>query len=653
MGWLVAAVATAIALAPSSALADNDSFTVDSVGDGADVAADNSCDADAGIAEVCTLRAAIQESNDGDPALDGDSILFHANFNGEVANDTIDLGSALPSLNERGTIACLASLTNQPCAGIDSPPAGQAAFVVGGSDVSISGVSVTNALIGVNVIPAAPSDEFSLYGSWIGLKLDGSAGSNATGVFLDPNMSMARIGQLAGNRNVFGNNTNAALKLFGADDNTIVSNFFGVEADGATQAANAIDIAISGNSVGPVPATGNVIGGALSDAEEQSAACDGPCNVISGAGDGINLAAPLAGDIPADSTDIIGNHIGLDQTGIAAVENSDDGIDAGAADTEVQQNAITGGTTGFTGGSQDEIVELVENKIGTNSLGTASLDPPTDFGIQVVSGTTDDGAQVDLNRISMVTGTAVELTGEEGDILDTRIGIGAGGQSLPGPPVGISVKNGSDGNRIRGNDIGDANNVGIELVNSDNNSLTGNDLIANGPGAFGGNGIEIYGASGADDNEIGDDTADNANVISGVDGAPIEIFGDGNDGHVIGRNSGSGNGEMFADLGVAGFGNDAAGPNNGILAPVVKSARRGKDKVKGTGTPGATVIVYRALGGAPTGLSKYLGEAVVGAGGGWKLNPAGKLKTNWRVSANQTVDPDGSSEFAKAKRVKP
>jgi hypothetical protein len=253
-------------------------------------------------------------------------------------------------------------------------------------------------------------------------------------------------------------------------------------------------------------------------------------------------------------------------------------------------------------------------------------------------------------------GTGVEITGEFGDVIDTRIGIGAGGEVLPGPDVGISSNGGGaeEGNRIRGNQIGDANNAAIEIANSNGNSLTANSVVANTAGAIPGRGILIYGAAGASENEIGDDTAANANVISGVGGAPIEILSDGSDGNTIGRNGGSSNGELFIDLGGAGFGNDAAGPNNGIQAPTVGKAQRGKDRVKGTGVPDATIRVYRSAGpsaSSPTGLLKFLGQTFVGPNGGWKLNPAGKLKRNWRVSASQTVVGDGSSEFAPAKKV--
>jgi hypothetical protein len=157
-------------------------------------------------------------------------------------------------------------------------------------------------------------------------------------------------------------------------------------------------------------------------------------------------------------------------------------------------------------------------------------------------------------------------------------------------------------------------------------------------------------------NAIGS-VASSANTISNVAGNPILITADAADQNSIGVNFGTGNGSLYADLGDDGFGNVAVtGPNNGIQAPAVGKARRAKDRVTGSGIPGATVRVYRsagAVGASPTGLLKFLGEKIVGAGGGWKLNPAGRLKKSWRVSANQTSTIGDSSEFALAKRVRP
>jgi parallel beta-helix repeat protein len=656
LGVLVAALAS---LTPP-AFADTEIFSVGSVGDAADVAADNVCDADAGAPVECTFRAAIMEANDSDPITDVDSIVFPTSpFNGEIA-DTIDVGaSGLPAITDPLNVTASCGLVDKPCAGIDSPPPGPAVITVSSPDVQIANISVTNGNTGISVVGGAPLTGFKLFGTWVGVKLDGTAGANATGVVLDPNVSGAQVGSTAGNKNVIANSSNTGVAIIGGDDNTIQSSLFGVLADGATQAANGQNIAIAGNSTGPVQATGNVIGGALSPAEAATPACDGTCNVISGAapGDGINLSGPIAGEIPAKDTVIRNNHIGLDETGTAALENANDGVKTGdftGTGTLIQGNAITGGVSAVEAGTaQDGAIEVDGNRIGTNSAGTATLDQPT-YGI--VTSPAPSGATVTGNRIS-VSFLAISHSGDGGIITDNVIGLGVNGEELTGAPIRLQGGT-AEGSVVDSNVVANAFFSGIDIDGSDNNTITGNKLGV-GAGNANGRGITInpFFAQRSTGNVIGGDTAGDENVISNSLFEAIKISDDEQDDNQVLRNRGSGDGGYFLDLTPPdGIGNDVNGPNGGILAPTVKSARRGADRVKGTGVPGTTVRVYRAHGFSddqPNGLLKFLGEKTVGAGGTWKLNPAGKLKKGWLVSANQTSSSDGSSEFARAKEVKP
>ncbi len=134
-GTLWGALATALAaLAIGAAPAAATDFPVDSTGEGVDVSTDGICDADAGIGVACTLRAALQESN---ATATADTITFQTSpFNGEVANDTIDLASALPPISQPVTIAC--QVSTAPCAGVDSPGGvGDNVFTVNADNVTI------------------------------------------------------------------------------------------------------------------------------------------------------------------------------------------------------------------------------------------------------------------------------------------------------------------------------------------------------------------------------------------------------------------------------------------------------------------------------------------------------------------------------------
>ena len=279
-GTLWGALATALAaLAIGAAPAAATDFPVDSTGEGVDVSTDGICDADAGIGVACTLRAALQESN---ATVTADTITFQTSpFNGELANDTIDLASALPPISQPVTIAC--QVSTAPCAGVDSPGGvGDNVFTVNADNVTIRDVAITNALTGISVFEPTASGTitgFSLKDAWIGVKLDGAtAGPFNTGLFMDGSVQGATIGgpnTTAGlpDRNVIANNNVSGLLIQGGDEATIQGNYFGVRPDGSTQAANAVNIRI-GAKTNPDPddaATGNNIGGGLSLAQQNSA----------------------------------------------------------------------------------------------------------------------------------------------------------------------------------------------------------------------------------------------------------------------------------------------------------------------------------------------------------------------------------------------
>jgi CSLREA domain-containing protein len=639
------------------AFADEETFFVNTPVDASDSVADGSCDADGSAGEpfVCTLRAAIQEANDADTGTDADSILFDdAVFDGQLA-DTIDLGSALPTIND-DRLSISGTCSGGPCAGIDSPGAGQNALTVSASNVSISRVSVTNAQSGIIVTGASAINEFKLFSSWVGIKLDGNAGSNVTGVFLDEDAQGAQLGDSAdlSRRNVFGNNFSSGLRIFGADLTTVATNYFGVRADGATAAGNGENIRVEASGALDVP-TDTQIGGALTPAEESSAACDGPCNVIANAGvNGVSLFG-------AEDATVAGNHVGLTAPGTAVAGNitgvKTSNSTPGAA---VRGNRINGGTFGITTESGAANAAIEDNRIGLDAAGTAMLTPPIQAGLNLTSSQAEPVTAA-RNEIAMEAGgVPIAVDGDGAQVEDNRIGVGAGGQELSGGDTGIYLVAGVQGNNVTGNVIDNNTTSAIRLEGSAGNTLTGNRIGVGGntstpAGIVVGPGF----SSSSTGNAIGGTTAALENSINNTENA-ISIASDGQDANTILRNRGTGNSSLFAELNpFPGFGNDpATGPNNGIQAPTVTKAQVRKDKVKGTGVPGAIVRVYRssATGGSPPGLVenlvKYLGQATVGPSGGWKLNPAGKLKRNWRVSANQTEPDDDSSEFAFAKKAK-
>src|SRR5687767_6481601 len=124
------------ALSPSVLPAVN--LTVNTLGDAADVTLDGDCDTDAGTAgSQCTLRAAIQETNDipGD-----DAISFSL-----PPNSTITLDNALDAINGNLDISGPGAnlLTVQRSASVATPQF-RIFAINSGTTVTVSGLTVTN-----------------------------------------------------------------------------------------------------------------------------------------------------------------------------------------------------------------------------------------------------------------------------------------------------------------------------------------------------------------------------------------------------------------------------------------------------------------------------------------------------------------------------
>lgn len=410
-------------LAPAAALAEN--YVVNDIGDEADVAVGSGgCDADAGAPVKCTLRAAIQESNASTSA--DDTITFAALFNGEVA-DTISAGAGFPAITDKVTIdgdaggaggqcTTAAAGVKGPCAGVARTVAGSVLVVENTDDVTIEGLALTNATgpgaAAINVLNSSAS--FDARDNWLGVKLDGSAGANEKGVFLDPDSNGATIGgTAAADRNVFANNAFEGLDVEGADNADVLGNYFGVKPDGATQAANGKDIEITDTVA--FEATGNEVGATISGA---AAPCDGACNVISGATfAGVDLQGNGGNEEPASGpTTIHGNYIGLGAAGSAVIANGTYGIYSGAAKAVTIGGEENGNANYFAGGGtgiyhQDgEELAVLGNVFGSATTG-GEITPPG-LGVFVyclnLGGAGADPVIVEDNVFEMAGGTGVE-----------------------------------------------------------------------------------------------------------------------------------------------------------------------------------------------------------------------------------------------------
>lgn len=638
-GAFAAALVVAGCALIAAPVAGAEQITVNSILDKADAAPGVGC---LPAGEECTLRAAIETANGLEFE---DEIVFDEEvFDGGI-DGTIDLGASLPAISEPVFISgdCIpAGGSLRPCVGIDGPDAANPALIVNHTDfVTVEGVAVTGAQTGIRVIS---SEFFKIAGSWLGVKLDGSPGGNGTGIFFDPESNNGRVGgEGPGAGNVFANNTGEGLDVLGADNARIRGNYFGVKPDGVTAAANGEDVEVTSSE--EFEATGTAIGTRVTfESSATSPECDGGCNVISGAGStGIDLEGDGGLEFPAASTTILGNYIGLNAVGTAAVPNASVGIRVGQAARTViggpkvgEANRINGGGAAVLAGPAAEDLVIRGNRIGVNAAGTGALAPPEE-GI-VVNSQEFSSAALE----ALIAGNEIRM---EGGVAISQQGFGAriSGNEISGAETGIRTFqfSGEHGNLIEGNSIEDAEVNGI-LVENGFNEILGNEISGAGGAA-----IRIQGSVPFDvtENLVGGDAAMDENVIAGSGGDAIEIVNVEETENEVARNRGFANGGSFIDLVPAGL--QAKGPNGGIEPPTFSTAT--STGVSGGGAEeGARVRVFRKQSGEAGELGSFLGEAVADAGGNWQLSYGGAIPGGTIVAATQTSKAGGTSELSVA-----
>jgi CSLREA domain-containing protein len=613
-------------------------FTVNSTGD--------EPDASVGVAGCltvglnCSLRAAIEESNV--TAGVKDDILFDLTiFEGQLA-DTIAPATPLPSLTSpvsinAGTCATAAGV-NGPCAGVNGPT-GEVGLEAAADETSISGLSLTG--LSFAIIVGGASTDFTARGNWIGVKLDGTAGANSNfGIFIDPNSDGATIGGTETvQRNVIANTAGAALDLEGASEATIQGNYFGVGVDGETPMSNGKNIEITGRAgITPsedVEAEDNEVGATIEGATLTSAACDGGCNVISGAlGTGVDLnGSSLQAEKPAAGPTVVhGNFVGLDATGTGVVANGGfAAIWAGGAEAVTVGGTAAGDANYLAGGSEGIVSEngngfkALGNVIGLGSDGSEQI-PPAENGIYALNQSVSEDSEIEDNVIRMIGGVAIEAVSLTGRII---------GNEIQGGNRGVVAGFGDGGGLIAGNEVDASEEFGI-LVASPKNDVRGNTVTnTNGPG------IAVKPPPGVEatiGNAIGGSTTEEENVIDGSDGPAIEVVeeaGEPGSWTEITRNRGASNGGLFIDL--------VSGANQEILPPVISSATQ--TKAEGTAEAGATVRLFRKATASLGEIESFLGQATADGSGKWSIT-YGTIPGGTNLAANQTGVEVGTSELA-------
>ncbi len=508
---------------------------------------------------------------------------------------TINLTSALPAITAGGV------------------------FINGLSESQFQGVNSRSPRIELNGSGAGSSSD--------GLLVQGSS-CIVSGLILS-NFSKNGM-EVAGSNSTIGGTTTAAGNVLSGNSNDgllIDSGVSGVQVQGnyiGTNAAGITAVANSGNGI-EIQGTGNTIGGS-----------SGSRNLISGnSNDGVKIDSGGSGNL------VEGNAIGVNIYDTAALGNSGNGIEvAGSSNTIGASYAVA--PNEISGNSKDGVLldsgssgnQVLGNYIGTNHAGTAAM--ANKVGIEdagssntlggsvlgarnVISGNSGDGVLLDStanaetmqgNYIGVNVGGNVILANGNNGVEVQGTGNTIGGNSAANyftrnfisgnGKDGVLLDSGASGNQVLGNFIGigvsGTNGVGnlangIESAGSSNTiggTVSGNKNILSGNGNDGvlldstatnnllqgndvgtdytgknplgnsGNGIEVAGSN----NMLGGTASGAGNIISANGKSGVLVSA--GSGDTVSRNS------IFANLGL-GI-SLASGANNNIAAPTLNSA---------------------------------------------------------------------------------
>ncbi len=456
----------------------------------------------------------------------------------------------------------------------------------------------------------------------------------------------------------------------------VINRFVGGFAGIAITGSSATNTVVQGNYIGtnaagtaPLPNSSGITIRSLASGALIGGTAPGAGNLISGNGTGISV------QVSTQNSTILGNIIGLNQSGTTALANSVYGIQVSAGDVTIggtqagARNIISG--NGLDGvaltGNQSTFNSILGNYIGTNIDGTTAV-PNGQSGIVI-------GQQAQNNRVGGVgvgagnvisgnlhRGIYITDAGPAGNVVQGNV-IGtnaAGTTSLPNAIAGIVIF-GISNNQIGGAAAGAGNLVsgnggaGIVLSGSATNLIQGNRIGTNAAGTSGvpnaADGVLINGSS---NNQIGGAAG---NTIRFNFGAGVNVSTAlSTNGNLISGNAISDNIQLGIDLGILGVtpndsGDADTGANNLQNFPVLTAASGG---VQGTlnSTPNTTFRIEFFGNGACDASGNGEGATFLGAttaatdGAGNGTIPLFTAAAGQFVTATATDSSNNTSEFS-------
>ncbi|HEY0369082.1 MAG TPA: M12 family metallopeptidase [Chthoniobacterales bacterium] len=430
-----------------------------------------------------------------------------------------------------------------------------------GYGVSVAAINSNNNLVAGNFIGTNAAATGALGNGYGGVLINNGAANNTIG------------GLTTGARNIISGNQNEGVRIEGSgtSGNSVVGNYIGTNPAGTAALGNGQSSHWPGLIV-----------------EDGAQSTTIRANVISGnTGNGVFLSdSGTAGNI------VEGNFIGTDPTGSSAVPNQWSGVALFGACHDNTIGGLTSGARNIISGNGNEGISIgdpdtsnnnvVGNYIGVNAAGTAAL-PNQYAGISIygtavanrIGGLTSSARNVISGNANQ--GITISDSDTSGNIVEGNfIGLDASGLvALPNQYSGIDLFLGASGNTIGGTSGGarnyvSGNNVGgsgmsISGSGTNNNLVQGNTIGLNIAGAVVPNayqGIAIFG--GASNNAIGGTVNGASNVIAGNTFEGVAVFDLASVANAIEQNSIFGN--NFRGIGIY------SNANNSAAAPTVSSA---------------------------------------------------------------------------------
>lgn len=450
----------------------------------------------------------------------------------------------------------------------------------GGDGVLLEGAAAASNLLLRNFIGVTPSGT--------------PAGNGGHGVHLTAGAQDNLVGHTRSDANVIGGNGGDGVHLEGTttEGNLVRGNFLGTDRTGHAGLGN------GGCGVRVQGAAENHIGGAG----------PGEGNIVAGNQEG---GICLAGG--ARHNEVTANHVGTTLSGLTALPNLGPGIllEGGASSNTLQANLVAGnqGPGLHLRGAGTDANLILGNRVGVNAVGAAAL-PNAGAGILAEAGAAYNilgrVADGEANQVSGNAGPGIWLRGEgtrgnvaAGNLVGTDFG---GYQPLGNGEDGVRLSDGARENVILANVVAgnDGNGVQLRGAGTADNlvaaNLVGWDRAAGSPLPNAGHGVHIL--EGAAGNHIGQaaplaalrmaglgaraQSLDWGNGIAHNLGDGVRVAGTGRVGNALRRNRITANGGRGIHL--------ADGGNRDLAAPVLQEV--GRQRVAGTACAGCWVEVF-------------------------------------------------------------